>query len=87
MAKLCDFNVAKKFDKDKIMMTKTGLEEWSAPEMRGGSTYDSKVDMWSIGCVLFYMMTGFPPFNPKLIAKFHNNIQTGNIEYINEEVE
>lgn len=68
-------------------MTKTGLEEWSAPEMRGGSKYDHKVDMWSIGCVLFYMLTGYAPFNPKLVARFHKNIQTGNIEYINDEVE
>jgi len=33
--KLCDFNVAKDFNQ-KTMMTKTGLEEWSAPEMKGG---------------------------------------------------
>jgi serine/threonine protein kinase len=33
--KICDFNVAKNF-KSKTMMTKTGLEEWSAPEMVGG---------------------------------------------------
>ncbi|CDW88075.1 protein kinase domain containing protein [Stylonychia lemnae] len=85
--KLCDFNVAKKINKDKIMMTKTGLEEWSAPEMRGGSKYDEKVDMWSIGCVIFYMFTGYPPFNPKRIASFHQSIQTGKIQYINQEVE
>lgn len=50
-------------------MTKTGLEQWSAPEMCGGSKYTEKVDMWSIGCVLFFMLTGYPPFYSKNMPK------------------
>ncbi len=57
MVKLCDFNVAKKY-KEKTMMTKTGLEEWSAPEMLGSSKYSEKIDLWSAGCVMYFMLSG-----------------------------
>ncbi len=56
------------------MMTKTGLEEWSAPEMTGGNKYNEKIDLWSIGCVLFFVLTKYPPFNTKNIAKLYELI-------------
>ena len=56
--KLCDFNVAKPFNGSKSMMTRTGLEEWSAPEMKGGVAYTEKVDLWSAGCVLYFILLG-----------------------------
>ena len=40
------------------MLTKTGLEEWSAPEMIKNTFYNEKIDMWSAGCVLYYMLSG-----------------------------
>ena len=55
--KIIDFNVSKKHN-DRLMMTKTGLEEWGAPEMFQNSQYNNKVDLWSLGCVVYYMLTG-----------------------------
>jgi len=40
------------------MMTCTGLPEWSAPEMLRGEKYSNKIDMWSIGCVLYFVIFG-----------------------------
>lgn len=35
--------------------------------------YNEKCDVWSIGCILYVMLTGFPPFNgtedAEIIAK------------------
>lgn len=53
-------------------MTKTGLEEWSAPEMITGNIYTEKIDLWSAGCVLFFMLTGYQPFESKSIAKLYD---------------
>lgn len=39
--------------------------------MCGGVKYTEKVDLWSIGCVIFFMITGYQPFNNKNIAKLH----------------
>ena len=37
--------------------------------MSGGIKYSEKVDMWSVGCVIFFMLTGYPPFSSQNIAK------------------
>ena len=62
---LIDFNVAKRFlDLDSgnplLMMTNTGTARYQAPEMLGGwmSPYDQRVDLWSAGAVLYYLLTG-----------------------------
>lgn len=40
----------------------TGLREWSAPETRNQQYTDFKIDSWSLGCVMFYISRGEPPF-------------------------
>lgn len=57
MIKIVDFNVSKQFS-NRTMMTKTGVEEWSAPEMLDNKPYSEKIDLWSLGCVIYYMLTG-----------------------------
>lgn len=44
------------------MLTKTGLDEWNAPEMLEGSYYDEKIDIWGVGCILYYITVGQQPF-------------------------
>lgn len=41
------------------MLTNTGTEAFKAPEMFKFSFYDEKVDMWSLGCVLYTMLAGY----------------------------
>ncbi|CDW88248.1 UNKNOWN [Stylonychia lemnae] len=36
----------------------TGKESYVAPEFKDGKQYDNKVDIWSLGIVLYYLMTG-----------------------------
>jgi len=40
------------------MMTCTGLPEWSAPEMLKREKYKNKIDLWSAGCVLYFLVFG-----------------------------
>jgi len=35
-----------------------GLKEWSAPETRQKLYYGPEIDLWSIGCILYYIVTG-----------------------------
>jgi serine/threonine protein kinase len=60
-----DFNVSKRFKHPAsgsplLMMTNTGTAKYQAPEMLQGwmSYYDEKIDLWSAGAVLYYMLTG-----------------------------
>jgi len=42
------------------MMTNTGTPMYQAPEMLEGAEeyYDEKIDIWSAGAVLYFMITG-----------------------------
>ena len=62
---LIDFNVSKRFKEVSsglplLLMTNTGTPKYQAPEMLQGqwSHYDEKIDLWSAGAVLFYILTG-----------------------------
>ena len=68
---LIDFNVAKRFldpetGNPLLLMTNTGTARYQAPEMLTGrgQSYDERVDLWSAGAVLYYMLTdGYHAFN------------------------
>jgi calcium-dependent protein kinase len=45
-------------------MRKCGTPEYSAPEVFSGK-YNSKCDLWSLGVLLFIMLSGTMPFKGK----------------------
>ena len=51
---LIDFNVSV-HTKLSTVEGNYGIKEWSAPETRSKSSYTEISDMWSFGCVLFFM--------------------------------
>mmetsp|Transcript_8500 Transcript_8500/g.14302 ORF Transcript_8500/g.14302 Transcript_8500/m.14302 type:complete len:139 (-) Transcript_8500:307-723(-) len=63
--KLIDFNISARAGKDGRfkMITKTGTEQFMAPEMVRGCSYDQKIDVWGVGCILCYLLTGKVPYN------------------------
>lgn len=40
-----------------------GSCEYMAPEVLRGKGYDHSVDYWSLGCILFEFLAGYPPFS------------------------
>ena len=45
------------------LKTRCGTPAFVAPEVILGQRYHTPVDMWSIGCILFMMLGGYPPFH------------------------
>jgi len=61
MIKLGDLNVSKVAKKG-MLHTQTGTPYYASPEVWKDKPYDSKSDIWSLGCVLYEMAALLPPF-------------------------
>lgn len=55
---LTDFGLAKEFDEDKRSNSVCGTLEYMAPEIIKGKGHDKAADWWSVGILLFEMLTG-----------------------------
>ena len=69
--KLCDFGSAKKFVNDMTSehptKSYTFTVQWTAPEVvQGDIKYNTKVDVWSLGCVLIEMASGKAPWDERM---------------------
>lgn len=64
---LTDFGLARDFGShaDGTTATYCGTVEYMAPEMIQGHDYTISVDWWSMGVLLYDMMTGSPPWTHK----------------------
>jgi len=62
--KVIDFGTAMFFSPDKKIEGTLGTPYYVAPEVLMG-TYTEKCDLWSIGVILFVLLSGNVPFNGK----------------------
>jgi len=69
--KLIDFGVSQRCSESVLLSSEVGSPSFIAPEVLAGS-YTEQCDMWSLGCVVFILLFGFNPFNPKAIPALPN---------------
>ncbi len=63
MVKLGDLNVSKVAKGAAgLLYTQTGTPYYASPEVWKDQPYDSKSDVWSLGCVLYEIAALQPPF-------------------------
>ncbi|KAJ3445445.1 cell cycle protein kinase dbf2-related [Anaeramoeba flamelloides] len=51
-----------------------GTPNYMSPEILSRKGYDNSVDFWSLGCILFEMLSGKPPFQASTIEETLSNI-------------
>jgi serine/threonine-protein kinase len=63
--KVTDFGLAKSFAMDHKLTGKglvVGTADYIAPEQARGEEVDARADVYSLGCTLFHLITGHPPY-------------------------
>jgi eukaryotic-like serine/threonine-protein kinase len=78
--KVMDFGIARAAANDTLTQTGAvlGTAAYLSPEQARGDAVDARSDIYSLGCVLYEMLTGRPPFtgdSPVAIAYAHVNDQ------------
>ena len=75
-AVLGDLNVSK-VAKQGLLYTQTGTPYYASPEVWKDLPYDSKSDMWSLGCVFYEVLALVPPFRAKDMNGLFKKVTAG----------
>jgi len=74
--KLGDFGLATKVDYDgERKRTLCGTPNYIAPEVLGKKGHSYEVDVWSLGCILYTLLVGKPPFETQTLKDTYNRIK------------
>lgn len=69
--KLGDFGLSKALVQTSFASTYVGTPYYMSPEVMHKNSYDSKSDIWSLGCLIYELCAGIPPFHD---AKSHSEL-------------
>lgn len=84
--KLVDFGLSVKFGEDKVkkMYSLVGTPYYMAPEVLRGD-YDKECDIWSLGVILYLMLSGHQPFASSSIQELFPKVMSANYSFLGEE--
>ncbi|RKP32928.1 Pkinase-domain-containing protein, partial [Metschnikowia bicuspidata] len=81
VVKLADFGLSKQIWEHNTK-TPCGTVGYTAPEIVLDKRYSKEVDMWAIGCVLYTLLCGFPPFYDERIESLTEKVAHGNYTFL-----
>ena len=88
--KIVDFGLSRENNKKyKNLVPFSGTPEYRAPEIIEGKGYGQAADWWSLGAIIYEMLTGIPPFYNKNREKLFYNIKIDQLKshkYLSKEV-
>ncbi|CAL1543188.1 unnamed protein product [Lymnaea stagnalis] len=73
--KLCDFGFARGMSANTLVLTSIkGTPLYMSPELVEEKPYDHTADLWALGCILYELFAGTPPFYTNSIFQLVNMI-------------
>ncbi|CAG9768721.1 unnamed protein product [Ceutorhynchus assimilis] len=81
-AKLCDFGFARNMSTGTHVLTSIkGTPLYMAPELIDELPYDYNADLWSLGCIIYELLMGTPPFCTNSILHLIKKIKSEQIKW------
>ena len=79
--KVSDFGLARFISNETLATTTCGTPGYVAPEILEQRPYGVECDFWSIGVVLYILLSGFPPFYDEDNTILFEKIKTGSYDF------
>ncbi|XP_016840545.1 serine/threonine-protein kinase fused [Nasonia vitripennis] len=82
VAKLCDFGFARIMSQGThVLMSIKGTPLYMAPELHDERPYDHNVDLWSLGCIIYELVAGVPPFQTSSMKELESLVRRKEIKW------
>lgn len=78
---ITDFGLSKEIKDNEGTHTFCGTPEYLAPEVLKGQGHGMAVDWWSLGTLIYEMLTGLPPFYSQNINVMYQKILNGELRF------
>lgn len=78
---ITDFGLSKEIQPDGVTNTFCGTPEYLAPEVLKGQGHSTPVDWWSLGTLIYEMLTGLPPYYSQNINIMYQKILNGELRF------
>jgi len=82
--KISDFGLSRIVGDGSFLQTMCGTPQYLAPEIINNTEskgYSKKVDVWSLGAILYFMLSGTPPFDDSKPMSLFEQVRSGNIDF------
>lgn len=79
--RVTDFGLSKEVEFDQVTHTFCGTPEYLAPEVLNGDGHGFPVDWWSLGTLVYEMLTGLPPFYSQNVNVMYHKILNGELRF------